>query len=220
MHWPAPSPRASLRAALLAVALGVHGLAAFPSPKKISRAQFDHPVAVEEVDRWVEVLAGLGVETTRAAVVDGVVSIGGRAVAVRTAVLGPAQPVFMLTGTGQGWGLFAYPDSYPDRLVVDGLGADGQWRPLFRALEADHDFLAPQLSYRRVRGVYDGHTERPRQPYENLVQWIAAQALHADPALSAVRVLFERSHTLPPTAPQDPVVKRRLKRIVAREPAP
>ena len=212
-----PSRRAHLRALLLAGALACHGLAVVPSPKKVSPAQFRHPVAVEELARWVEVLGGLGVETTAADLVDLLVPQGGDVVALRTALLNPAQPVFKATGTGQGWGLFAYPDSYPDRLRVEGRTASGRWVPLYVALDPEHDFMAPQLAYRRVRGIYDGHSERPGKPYDNLTAWVGGRALDAHPDLAVVQVRFVRSHTLPPTETQDPKTTSRLKRVIRRE---
>ena len=163
-------------------------------------------MAIEELERWVGLLADLGIETTRGELVDHILDSGGRLVGLRKAALAPLQPVFRATGTGQGWGLFAYPDSYPDRLVVEGRTADSTWAPLYVALDPDHDFLRPQLTYRRVRGVYDGHSDRPGRPYDNFVHWVAQEAFANAPGLSAVRVRFERSHTLPPTQPQDPTI--------------
>jgi len=212
-----PSRQAQLRALVIALAVAWHGLAAAPSPKSISRAQFRHPVALEELDRWVGLLGEVGVETTRPELVDHLVSTGGALVAVRSALLAPVQPVFRLTGTGQGWGLFAYPDSFPDRLIVEGRTGGEDWAPLYRALEPDHAFLAPQLTYRRVRGVYDGHTDRPGRPYDNFARWVAREAFAAQPALVEVRVRFQRTHTLPPTQPADPKTTSRLKRVVRPE---
>ncbi len=211
------TPRAHLRAALLAGVIGCHGLAAVPSPSSLSRDQFRHPVAIEELDNWVELFGAAGVATSRKELIDHLVETGGRAVGVRKAVLAPLQPVFRATGTGQGWGLFAFPDSYPDRLIVEGRRVHEPWEPLYTALHPEQDFLSPQLTHRRVRGVYDGHTDRPGRPYDNFVHWVAREAFAVDAGLTAVRVGFERSHSLPPTAPAAPETTIRLQRVVQRE---
>ncbi len=211
-----PDRRAHLRAVLLAAVVVGHGLAALPAPRKVSRAQFDHPVAVEELARWVGVLARVGVETTPEALEDGLVRWGGGVADVRRAALAPAKPLFRWTGTGQGWGLFAFPDSFPDALSVDGRGAGGTWTPLYVVHDSEHAWLAPQLRYRRTRGVYDGHTDRPGPPYENFAAWVGREALADHPELAAVRVSFLRSHTVAPPARPEPQATRRLVRIVHR----
>jgi hypothetical protein len=214
---PPAAGRAQLRAVLLAVAFFWYGLAALPSPKKISRGQFEHPVAVEELDRWVDILAGLGLKLERAELIDHLVGTGGAVVSARSRLLAPAQSVFRLTGTGQGWGFFAYPDSYPDRLIVEGRRDSEPWTLLYRALDSTHAFLSKQLTNRRIRGVYDGHSDRPGKPYDNFAGWVASEAFEADPSLHQVRVRFERTHTLPPTHQPDLETTSRLERVIDRD---
>ena len=44
--------------------------------------------------------------------------VGGRVGRARWRLMRNFKPLFVLTGTGQGWALFATPDSYPQRLEV------------------------------------------------------------------------------------------------------
>ena len=61
----------SLRAALLAVVIFVHGVAASPLPPSPTTPKaMANPIAVEELNGWVKVLGGLGIETTRAELTD------------------------------------------------------------------------------------------------------------------------------------------------------
>jgi len=205
-----------VRAALIALALVVYGVAASPLPKTVKRSHFEQPIAIEELDRWVGILGRIGVATTRAEL-SGRAYEAGRALAdVRGALLGPFKGWFRVSGTGQGWGLFTYPDSYPYQLVIEVRPAAGDWRPVYAALDPDAAWRRDQLAYRRVRGVYDGNTRKPGASYENFADRIGRLALADFPDAAEARVGFIRTHSTMPGRPRDPERLPQHQRTVAR----
>ncbi len=206
---------ASLRAGLLAVVLGIHGFIALPLPSSVREVDLKKPVAAAELQRWSHWLGKVGIDRSPDHLRADVLRIGQPVAAFRRAVLKPMQPFLRLTGTGQGWGFFNTPDSYPDQLRVEGR-KKGEWELLFAAMDPEHDHLGPQLRYRRIRGVYDANTDRPGASYKHLVDWIADQIFQGDPDVTAVRVSFLRTHTTPPGRPADDLAKKRLVRIRRR----
>ncbi len=214
-RWPA------IRASLLAVALLFHGLAAAPVPHVVTRDDLRNPVSAEEVAAWSRRLAALGIALPPDDLGDLVISVSGAIGRAHRALQAPARPVFAATGTGQGWALFANPDTHPARLEVRGR-RDGEttFTPLFRHLDPDATWRAPALTYRRVRGVYDagGYRSKPRKPYQRFARWIAREALAERPDLAAVEVRTVRTHTTLPGAPPDPTEEVRHVVPVGRRP--
>ncbi len=209
-------PRDHVRAALIAVTLIVYGVAASPLPKSVKRSHFEQPIAVEELDRWVGILGGAGVTVTRAELADRAYVVGRALADVRSALLGPFKGWFRVSGTGQGWGLFTYPDSYPHQLVIEVRPSEGEWRPVYAALDPDAPWRRDQLAYRRVRGVYDGNTRKPGASYDNFVQRIGRLALTDFPDAAEARVGFISTHSTMPGRPRDPERLPKLQRTVAR----
>jgi hypothetical protein len=211
---------AQARAALIAVALLVNGLLALPLPKSVKRSSFDTPIAKEELDNWVDLLAVAGVRTTRDALADHLTAYGKQTSALRSALVKPMKPWMRVSGTGQAWGLFTYPDTFPHRLVIEGRpSATAPWQTIFAGLDPEHDFLASVFTYRRVRGVYDGNTDKPGSSWRNFTKWAADRVFEAYPEHQEVQVGFVRFHTVAPGGTPDPTVTRRHFRTHLREPA-
>lgn len=207
--------RDHLRAAALTIVLVVHGIAASPLPKSVKRAQFETAMAREELDRWAGILGGVGIAITREELAERSYAIGTDLAALRTTLLGPARPWFRLSGTGQAWGLFTYPDSWPHQLVVE-IRVGTEWRTIYAGLDPDAAWRRDQLAYRRVRGVYDGNSSKPGKSYQPFVNWIGRLALADFPEAEEARVKFLRFHTRAPGEPQDPEVLEKFARTVAR----
>ena len=208
--------RDQVRAALIAVALLIYGVQASPMPKRVRRAQLDSPIGREELGRWVEILGGVGVSTTQDELADRIFDIGTFFADIRNAILGPIGPWFRLSGTGQAWGLFTYPDTYPHQLRVEIREKGGEWHTLYAGLDPEADWNRDVLVYRRVRGVYDGNTERPGPSYDNFANWIGGLALADHPEADEARVGFLRYHTVQPGREQDPKVEAKFWRSVRR----
>lgn len=215
--------REHLRGALLLAVVGVHGFAALPLPHSARKSQYDTPIAQEEIARWQGAFARLGFEVTRGEIVDFAWATAQGSVTLRKTVLRPFSDVLRWTGTGQGWGLFTTPDSFPHQLRVwiqpaaapDAV-APPTWRLVYAGLDPDAAWRVEQLAYRRVRGVYDGQTTRPGASWDKAARWIAARALEDFPEAARVRVGFVRRHSKLPGEPADTTETTRHLRIHAR----
>ncbi len=208
---------ADLRAAGILGVLLLYGVMAVPLPRTVSTKTFENPVAVEELAHWTEVLAGIGVQTSPDELRDGLITAGSLLGGVKAGVLQPFKPWLRLTGTGQAWGLFTYPDTFPHRLVLEGRSDLDTWRTLFAGLDDHAGFMREVFTYRRIRGVYDGNTTTPGDSWNNFSKWAAYHALDAFPDLVEVRVGFHRFHTVPPGGVPDPEVVVRHLRVYRRD---
>jgi hypothetical protein len=208
-----PSPDSAwplVRAAVLAVVIAVHGLAAAPLPHIVTEADLKNPVSAEEVDRWAERLTALGYTITAEELGQKVIRITRRIGGAHQGLLKPFRPVLRVTGTGQGWALFANPDSHPGRLVIRIHEPQG-WRILHRRLDPEHDWAEDLLSYRRIRAMYDagGYRSRPSGPYVRFAHWIGDRILSTDPDVDLVEVSTVRTHTTLPGQPPNPRTETR-----------
>ncbi|MCB9761720.1 MAG: hypothetical protein H6739_17890 [Alphaproteobacteria bacterium] len=211
-----PTIRARVRAAVLAFVVLVHGMAASPIPNSVSKAHFRNPIAEEEMARWVSILGRVGIRTTDEELIAWLVDVGSSTAEVRKVVMQPFRPILRVTGTGQGWGLFTYPNSYPHRMEIEGR-AGTTWRTLFRALDPEHAWMNDKLVFRRVRGVYDDNAFKTRQSYDNFVRWVAGEAFTEFEDLDEIRVKMIRSHVVLPGKPHDPETTTRLVRTLTRQ---
>lgn len=190
---------AQVRAGLLAVVIVINGIAALPIPHSIKRSSFEEAVAVEELAAQRVLLAKIGISLTAQEWEDVLFASGSAWVKVYEWTVKPFNPLLRITGTGQSWGLFTYPDTHPHRLIVEVReGADGPWREIYAGLHPEHRWKRELLAYRRVRGVYDSQTSKPGASWKNLTRWLARQAMTEDPEIAAVRVAFRRFHTVAP----------------------
>ena len=124
--WPA------LRSVLIGVVLTAQWIDALPLPA-LRKRDLEHPIAQDEIKRWSGVIQGLGIDVTEESLVAGALHVGSAAIAFRRLTMAPIRPLKRWTGTGQSWGLFAYPDPYAGRLVVSARTADEPWQGLFSA---------------------------------------------------------------------------------------
>ncbi len=193
------SPREHLRGAVLAAVVLVNAFAASPLPRNVQRSQYDTPLAREEVGRWRSTLASVGIAYTEDELIDASYTWGRGLSELRRAGLAPFTDLFRLTGTGQSWGLFTYPDTFPHQLLVwTRTGDEAPWRLRYAALDREHAEDVDVLAYRRIRGVYDAQTSRPTKAWPRIAAWIARRALLADASATHARVGFYRRHSLAP----------------------
>jgi len=165
----------------------------------LDRRDLSYQLAQDELDSGVALLARLGISTTRQALSQDVLRLGQLASRTKHASRAPFGPLLRLTGTGQAWGLFAYPDPYAGRLVIAArrLQADGSltpWQELYRAHGQGEAWLCTVLEYRRVRGVYDDNGDRPKPGifYDRFADWIAAEIMVREPDVAEVQVRLDR----------------------------
>lgn len=199
-----PSTWAQVRAGLLAAIIGINLLSATPVPMRLSPAHFERPDAQEELQAWLDLLHDAGVPVERDQLVEQLIAATDAYLDLRSAWIGqPTAIPRRWLGIRQNWALFARPDTFPTTLAVDVQRAGGTWEEVYRSLDPEHRTLAPQLRYRRIRGLYDVGG-RPAAPYHNLSRWVADQLFASDPAIERVRLRMIRSHVVHPGAPSDP----------------
>jgi hypothetical protein len=191
--WP------QVRAAILAVVLLVHGVAALPLPHAVQRKELSDPVAVEEVSRWLERLRGLGLVMERDAFEDAIVEVSGAIGGGHRALLKPIRPWFRYTGTGQGWALFANPDTHPSRLQIAVVRGEQRDIVYLRG-DATLREYAWLVESRRLRPIYDAEAvrRRPNAAHRRYVRWISEQVRQRDPSVDAVEVTLWEMHTARP----------------------
>lgn len=155
----------------------------------LSRADLRHPVAQQELARWTARLQGWGMQTTEDELADWGLSLGKGARALQRALLSPTRSFRRVTGTGQSWGLFAFPEPRAGRLEVRARSTGGAWEPLFLAPEGA-GLLGARLRYRRVRGLTDDAGDRPRPGplWKRTTRWIAREVFEAHPEYDEVEV--------------------------------
>ena len=193
--WPA------LRAALIALVLLVSWVDAMPLPE-LSAADLRYEVAGDELRAWQQTLGRFGIDVSEAELTRAGLAVGARSTAFRRGILRPFRPFFRLTGVGQAWGLFAYPDPHAGRLVVEGRAGAGEWQPLYVA-PGSGEPLEAVIENRRVRGVYDDVGDRPRPgaAWLRFVDWIAALGFGRYPEVDQIRVRLPFEHVVVPGRP-------------------
>lgn len=212
-HWP------RWRAGLIALTLFVHTCAALPIPKPVRAEDARTPTAQDELRLWVSIFARLGVQTSKEDLLDLVNGVGRFSVDTRSALMGPFRPLLRLTGTGQAWALFAYPDRYPNLLQVEVRRPDGTWSLVYAAADPEHTFLADRFAFRRVRGVYDTAAAKgsPGKVYDRFADWVAREAFAAWPEATDVRVKMVQRRVNLPGEQAEAEEKTRLVRLRSRE---
>lgn len=188
--WP------QIRGALIALALGVHACAATPTPRPVKPEDARTATAQEEIRLWLDALEDVGIHSSADELLSLVNDVGEACTTFKKTIMAPFQPILRLTGTGQSWALFAYPDRYPNRLVVDVRDPSGRWSPVFEGGNPELAFLAPKLTFRRIRGVYDTAAARgsPGKVYDRFADWVARETLAAFPNATDVRVKMVQFH--------------------------
>lgn len=115
----------------------------------------------------------------------------------------PFQPVYDALHVNQRWTLFNIVARAPARLIIE-VRRDGEWETLYRRLDPEHDWHEAQLSYRRIRGVWDGVGAEPKGTYKRMAKWIARTVFLEQLDVDRVRVKLVREHLSPPWEPIDP----------------
>jgi hypothetical protein len=111
---------------------------------------------------------------------------------VRTAILKPLRPVRRLTNIQQKWNLFRGAGRQRHRMWIEAREGVGEWELLYRVHDDEHDFMADQLAYRRLRGAWNPRgTTGPRGAYPSFVTWIAGEIFDAEPRFTEARVRME-----------------------------
>lgn len=216
MAESSPSWLRNTRAFILLLVIVVHGIFAAPLPRAVKLRDMQRPAGVEEIDRWLSLFASVGFTPARkdfeAWVVDSTSFWGGWHEAFKK----PFRPVMRMTGTGQGWALFAAPDTHPHRLEVF-VRVGGDWSLIYRRFHPQASWNDGIFRFRRVRGVYDSSTQRQLPSYKAFSAWVAEQALADYPQATGAKVQMVRTHTTVPGEPRDPKEEPRQVIVIMRD---
>jgi len=208
--WP------SIRAVGIGVILLVVIIAASPSPGKVSKGALNDPIALEELERWVDLFAFFGWTMTPEEVAGLTVDLADNWKAGKQTLTAPFKPLFRITGTQQGWGLFTYPDTHPYRLEIAARPRTGRYEILYLSQDSERQYMAKELHFRRVRGMYNPGRRAPRS-YRGFSRWMAKRIFEDFPDYERVRIRFHRTHTTLPGDEVDESIKYRFARTHRRE---
>jgi hypothetical protein len=192
-----PGVLRALRAVVIALVVLFSVIAAIPTPGNFTHDTLKQPVVREQLLAWVRILNALGSSTTEEELGDGYVTFAQGLQKVRNTVLKPYNAVSRVTGTQQGWALFATPDQRPARLVVRArIGK--KLRVLYRSGDAQHQHDADFLEYRRVRALYNPGRSGPPATYAGFAELLSERVFEAFPDARDVSVSLEYNQiTLP-----------------------
>jgi len=185
--WP------RVRGALIALILICCVVEAIPVPALRER-HLNRSMAREEADKWSGILENFGVHATSDELLDRALAVSKETRAARGVVLGPWRAFSRQLKLAQSWGLFAYPDPHPGRLVLEGRAKGEDWKVLFRAPDTGDERLRQVLFNRRMRGVWDDAGDRPKpgRLYNRWATWVAKDVFEYRPDIDVVRVQFDR----------------------------
>jgi hypothetical protein len=115
-------------------------------------------------------------------------------VRMRKLALSPFERVIDGLGMGQRWRLFTVRGRFTYRIVIEAMTEqDQQWQLLYRAHDVDVLGLSPELTYRRLRGIFDPHNkENANAQYDAFVRWVSKRVLDRHPEYVGMRVSMER----------------------------
>jgi hypothetical protein len=125
-------------------------------------------------------------------------SAGDAYVTVQRPLAAPFEVYADITGSRQGWSMFASPQRHPAELHVD-VEEGGRWRPLYRPHSDEHAWNREQLEHNRFR-KFLGRFARGfhQRHYDEAARWVARKVVREHPQASRVRVRLWRYATLPP----------------------
>ena len=195
---------------MLAIAYAVIG--AYPTPGEITEEKLRDGTAKTELARWVKRLRSLGYDTDADRLGRAYVAFANGVNRGRDIVLSPVTPLLELTGTQQGWRLFAMPNERPHVLRVIGE-RKGKRRLLYETWNPEREFLKGTLEFRRVRALYNPTSQGTPNTYEGFARRLSERVFQEKPELEAVTILLERRHTTLPSDPPDP---KREERFIQR----
>jgi hypothetical protein len=111
----------------------------------------------------------------------------------RGKVLKPFKPFSELVRAHQKWNLFAGASKDRYRMWIEArTGPDGEWEILYRVYDDEHDWMADQFAYRRMRGAWAPRGSRgPRGAYSGFCSFVAREVFR-DPQYNEVRVSMEK----------------------------
>jgi hypothetical protein len=112
----------------------------------------------------------------------------------RAKILRPFRFFPKLVRAHQKWNLFAGASKSRYRMWIEArTGPDAPWQPLYKVFDDEHDFMADQMLYRRMRGAWAPRGSRgPRGAYSSFATFVAREIFARWPEYTEVRVAMEK----------------------------
>jgi hypothetical protein len=198
-----------LRAFVLTAVIAFNVIAAYPTPGDITEEKLRDGAAKTELARWVKRLRTLGYDTDADRLGRAYVAFANGVNRTRDFVLAPVASIMELTGTQQGWRLFAMPNERPHVLRVIGERG-GKRRVLYETWSTSRTLLGGTLEFRRVRALYNPSSQNMPNTYDAFARRLSERVFELKPELDAVTILLERRHTTLPGDPPDPEREERF----------
>jgi hypothetical protein len=187
------SPRAKLRAIIIAHFVLFNALAALPTPGEASAARMQRPFEREELRRWARFFHGIGVDTDPDRLARGYVAFASAVERARAIALAPIEGWFALTQSGQNWRLFGTPKRVVSVLRVTAHSPKGD-EILFESGAAAHRWNVDFFEYRRIRAIYKPSRDGPPSTYPAFGERLSRQVFEALPHVERVSVAFVQSY--------------------------
>ncbi len=208
--------QSKLRAFLIFLVLLAECVDAVPMPV-LRRSHLKRPLVQKELKEWTSFLNEAGFEVSESDLQEHALELGKKAIKVRKTMMAPIRPVSSLTGIGQAWGLFAFPESTAGRLIVE-INENGEWKTVHRSPQ-NGSLLDSRVRYRRIRGTYDDGGDRPKPMvvYSRFVDWLSWNIFLENPDVTSVRVRLDHTHITTPDENKKGEDKRRHVRVRHRK---
>jgi len=205
------------RALVLSALIVWNVIGAYPTPGDVTEEKLREGVAKKELDRWVARLRSFGFDTDAERLGRSYAGFANGLNAVRNVVMSPVQPFMDVTGTQQGWRLFALPNERPHVLRVTGQRR-GKRRVLYETWSPSRTFLASTLEFRRIRALYNPSSSGPPNTYDAFAKRLSERVFELKPELDSVTISLERRHTTLPGEPEDTTREERFVQVIPKNP--
>jgi hypothetical protein len=202
-----PGTRARLRAAVIAYFVLFNVLGAIPSLGTPSEERLERPREQAELRRWSRLFGSVGLELGPEQLTQLYLPLATGVERARAALVSPIAWWMELTQSDQNWRLFAMPHDRPSALEIV-VRRHGQDELIYRSGDAEHQWGAAVLEYRRVRASYKPSQLGPPGGYDGVAQRISERIFAELPDVERVSVSLVRQHTTMPGATPDPERER------------
>lgn len=191
-QWP------QLRATLILFHVVSMLVLSLPNASAFQDGRWQNENARDDLRKMAQRLNGSGWNTDAETLERELRSVANRYVRVQQAVATPFEVYAALSGSRQGWSMFASPQRHPAELHVDMLQGD-RWQALYRPHSDAHDWNREQLEHNRFRKFLGRFARGFRiEHYNQAAHWVATRAAREHPAASTIRVQLYRYATLAP----------------------
>lgn len=217
VHAPAPTndpPRKQpewwprVRAAILVYFIVFSILSATPTPGQVTLDKINLPTNRAELNRWVKILGGWGIDVEPDALAQWYVDLARDLEHIKGYAVAPIGPFQHWTKTYQGWRLFGMPDERPFALQIVQV-TKGERELLYYTGDDAHDWHDELFRFRRIRGCFNPGNLYAPGTYDGFAERVSEMVFEERPDADEVIVSMIQKHTTLPGKPKDPTTQER-----------